>query len=60
MSTASAIYNGDGRTDILMRNDDGGLTTWEMGANGQPQAYHDLGAVPTSWHVQENTHFYNA
>ena len=50
-------YDGDGRSDILLRNDNGSLSIWDI-YGSQVQAYYDLGVVPTSWHLQENGIFY--
>ena len=49
-------FNGDGRDDILWRNDDGRLTDWLGATNGGffDNAANALTAVPTSWHVQSD------
>ena len=48
-------YNGDGNDDIVWRNDNGTVATWEM--NGaQIGATHDYGAVPADWHIDGNQH----
>jgi hypothetical protein len=45
-------FNGDGRDDVLWRNDNGTLTDWLGQANGSfvqsPASY----AMPNTWHVQ--------
>ncbi|MBV8567043.1 MAG: type I secretion C-terminal target domain-containing protein [Methylobacteriaceae bacterium] len=46
----SGDFNGDGTSDILWRNDNGDLGTWEL-SNGQKSSGTDLGVVPLSWHV---------
>jgi hypothetical protein len=49
----SGDFNGDGRADILWRNDDGRITSWLARADGS-LANNDskaLSAVPTSWRV---------
>ena len=44
-------FNGDGRSDVLWRNDDGTITDWlgqpGGGLNGNPVYY----SVPNSWHI---------
>jgi hypothetical protein len=47
-------YNGDGRDDILWRNNDGRITDWLGTATGAftDNAAHALTAVDTHWHVQ--------
>ena len=46
-------FNGDGRDDVLWRNDDGRLVGWlgqdDGGFAGNPGASYN---VPTSWHIQ--------
>ena len=47
-------FNGDGRSDVMWRNDAGVLVEWLGQANG---SFADNGAVasysvPTDWHVQ--------
>ena len=46
-------FNGDGKDDILWRNDDGQLTNWLGNANGgySSNAANAYTAIPTSWHV---------
>lgn len=52
----SGDFNGDGRSDILWRNSDGGISDW-LGradggfANNDAAAY--TTSVPTSWHVAD-------
>jgi len=48
-------FNGDGRTDILWRNDAGQLSDWLGQANGGFAANdaNALTGAPTSWHVVE-------
>ncbi|MCA1653027.1 MAG: FG-GAP-like repeat-containing protein [Sphingomicrobium sp.] len=51
---ATGDYNGDGRADILWRNDNGSLSDWLGTANGG-FAVNDSAAsshVSTTWHVQ--------
>jgi hypothetical protein len=43
-------FNDDGRSDILWRNDAGGIATWDMN-DGQLLSAHSLGAVPDSWQI---------
>ena len=47
-------YNGDGRDDILWRNNDGRITDWLGLANGGyfDNAANGMTTVPTAWHVQ--------
>jgi hypothetical protein len=47
-------FNGDGRDDILWRNDDGRMSDWLGASNGGfvDNAAHAYDTVPTSWHVQ--------
>ena len=47
--------NGDGRSDIIWRNDDGATVAWEMNG-GQKLADLDLDAIPTDWTLQAH-HF---
>jgi hypothetical protein len=45
--------NGDGRADVLWRNDNGDLGLWLAQPGSTPAfAPVDLGAVNTSWHIQ--------
>jgi hypothetical protein len=46
-------FNGDGKSDILWRGDDGTLTTWLGGINGTFTGNWDNFAnnMPTNWHV---------
>ena len=44
-------FNGDGRSDILLRNDNGSLSIWQMANSGQVAAFYDLGIVSTGYHV---------
>ena len=46
-------FNGDGRSDILWRNDNGTLTDWLGTANGgfTPNAANALSSVSADWHV---------
>jgi hypothetical protein len=46
-------FNGDGRDDILWRNDDGRMTDWLGASNGGffDNAANAFTSVPTSWHV---------
>jgi Ca2+-binding RTX toxin-like protein len=52
----AADFNGDGRSDILWRNTDGGLNIWLTGSlgGGTTTAFTGtgLGVVPTDWTVQ--------
>ena len=49
-------FNGDGRDDVLWRNDSGQLTDWLANLNGSFTSnwanLHD--SVPTNWHVQSH------
>jgi Ca2+-binding RTX toxin-like protein len=49
-------YNGDGRSDILWRNDNGGLTTWLGRADGGfiNNDVNAFATVPTNWQVQND------
>ena len=47
-----ADFDGDGRSDILWRNDNGSLSTWSMANGGAAQGYYDLGSVALGYHVQ--------
>jgi hypothetical protein len=46
-------FNGDGRSDILFRNDNGNMSDWLGLANGgfQDNAANAFTNVPTSWHM---------
>jgi hypothetical protein len=51
-STANVLndFDGDGRSDILWRNDNGTVHIWEM--NGfQVQAANNVAAPPNTWHI---------
>jgi Ca2+-binding RTX toxin-like protein len=50
-------YNGDGKSDLLWRNTDGTLATWQM--DGATFAGHSFGVVPTSWTVLDGHDDYN-
>ena len=47
-------FNGDGRDDILFRNDNGAITNWLGTASGGWLGNYANGgtSAPTSWHVQ--------
>ena len=47
-------FNGDGRDDILWRNDSGALINWLGTPAGgfTPNAANSYSDVPTNWHVQ--------
>jgi hypothetical protein len=49
-------YNGDGRSDILWRNDNGGLTTWLGRSDGSFSNNDDIAlvSVATNWVVQND------
>jgi hypothetical protein len=49
-------YNGDGRSDILWRNDDGGLTTWvgRMDGGFENNDGNAFVTVSTNWQVQND------
>jgi hypothetical protein len=51
-------YNGDGRDDILLRNNDGRTIDWLGTANGSliDNAANSLNAVDPQWHVQPPAH----
>jgi hypothetical protein len=51
--TATGDFNGDGRTDILWRNDNGQLSDWLANANGgfTPNDSNAFTTVPTVWQV---------
>jgi hypothetical protein len=50
--------NGDGKSDIVWRNDNGDVTIWidSAGAGGVHFTGHDLGVISTDWHIQSNWH----
>jgi len=50
---ATGDFNGDGRDDILFRNDNGAITSWLGTANGGWfDNYQNAGtSAPTSWHI---------
>ncbi len=52
-------YNGDGRDDILWRNDTGALTQWLGQASGGFLGNQDNAGnqVPTDWHIQHFDYF---
>ncbi len=43
-------FNGDGKSDLLWRNDAGAVAIWEMN-EGTVLRGHSLGAVPANWHI---------
>jgi predicted extracellular nuclease/2',3'-cyclic-nucleotide 2'-phosphodiesterase (5'-nucleotidase family) len=43
-------FDGDGDSDIVWRNDDGSVRTWEL-EGGSLAEEHDLPAVPTNWQI---------
>jgi FG-GAP repeat len=50
---ATGDFNGDGRDDILWRNDSGDLTNWLGQADGGFANNANASTwVPTNWHVQ--------
>ncbi len=56
---ATGDYNGDGRDDVLWRNDDGSVTNWLGMPNGGfvSNFANAFGQVDNSWHVQPPTDF---
>jgi hypothetical protein len=52
-SSAQNDFNGDGRSDILWRSDDGTFTDWLANANGShsPNAANVLSNVSTDWQI---------
>ncbi|WP_309611306.1 FG-GAP-like repeat-containing protein [Sphingomonas sp.] len=57
---ATADYNGDGRDDILWRNDNGALSDWLGTAAGgfTPNNANAATTIATSWHVQSPDSFF--
>ena len=57
---ATADYNGDGRDDILWRNDNGALSDWLGTTTGgfTPNNANAATSVATSWHVQSPDSFF--
>ncbi len=52
-------YNGDGKSDILWRNDAGLVAIWQMnGATLVDGAV--VGTIPTDWKIQDGAGDYNA
>ncbi len=47
-------FNGDGRDDIMWRNDSGSATAWIGQADGSFVASGASYAMPTNWHVQDH------
>lgn len=43
-------FNGDGMSDILLRNDAGVLASYEMN-DGTVQQVNSFGAIPANWHI---------
>ena len=43
-------YNGDGKSDILWRNDAGATAIWDID-DGAILHANSLGSVPTNWHI---------
>lgn len=51
-SIACNDFNGDGQSDILWRNDNGGVTSWRSTGSGfAPNYSRDFFNVPVDWHV---------
>jgi hypothetical protein len=44
-------FNGDGKSDIVLRNTNGDVAIWLMNGT-QISSGVDLGGVPTSWSIQ--------
>jgi hypothetical protein len=42
-------YNGDGKTDIVWRRDNGEVATWDM--NDHTFTGFNFGITPTDWHI---------
>lgn len=53
-------YNGDGRDDVLWRNDDGSVTNWLGQPNGgfASNFSNAFGQVDNTWHIQPNDAFW--
>ena len=53
-------YNGDGRDDVLWRNDDGSVTNWLGQPNGgfASNFANAFGQVDNTWHIQPNDPFW--
>ena len=49
-------FNGDGRDDVLLRNDNGAVTNWLGQVNGSFFSNHAAAsyALPSAWHVQSD------
>ena len=47
---ATGDFNGDGRDDILWRNDNGQVAAWLMNG-GQISSIATVGSAPASWHI---------
>jgi FG-GAP-like repeat len=43
-------FNGDGKSDILWRNDNGVIASWQMDGTAAPNPVH-FGAAPTDWKI---------
>jgi hypothetical protein len=54
-------FNGDGRDDILWRNDDGRMSDWLGATNGGffDNAANAYTSVPTNWHVEPQASIYS-
>jgi len=44
-------YDGNGRDDIVWRNDDGSVSIWNNGAIGGAHVVSGPGVVPNDWHI---------
>jgi hypothetical protein len=42
-------FNGDGKTDILWRNDNGMVATWDMNDHSYTGAV--INVIPNDWHI---------
>jgi hypothetical protein len=50
-------FNGAGTSDILWRNSDGQVDTWQI-SNGQPVAFNNIGAADGTWSIAGTGAFY--
>jgi hypothetical protein len=44
-------YDGNGRSDILWRNDNGAVSIWDNGDIANAHIIADASAVPSGWHI---------
>ena len=44
-------FDGNGRSDILFRNDNNAIAVWQTDANGQLSSAAQIGTTSSAWHI---------